>query len=90
MAIPEDHIREAVDEALGPAWPHERRRAIRRWVISTAGRVVGGLLVLWAIGFVVHLVAGMTLPWVFFVFVGFMMTILAFSQPEGREHLRQE
>ncbi len=34
MATSEEHLARAVDEALDPAWPHERRRALRRWSIA--------------------------------------------------------
>ena len=86
MATSEEHLAQAVDEALAPAWPHEHRRAIRRWRYATAGRVAGALLALWALGAVV----GMRLPWTFFGFMGVIMAMAAFSQTEGREHLRQE
>ena len=89
MATSEDHLAQAVDEVLDPAWPDERRRALRRWSYATIGRVAGGLLGLWALGFVLGLVAGLTLPWTFFAFMGVMMTGAAFSQDEGREHLHR-
>jgi len=88
MALAEDHLRRAVDEALEPAWPRERRRALQRWAWSTAGRVATGLVALCALGLVLHLMFGLTLPWVFYGFMGTLMAVLAFSQSEGREHLR--
>ena len=90
MATSEEQLAQAVDEALEPAWSHERRRAIRRWNLSTVGRVAGGLLALWALGFLMDLTVGLVLPWIFFAFMGSMMTVLAFSQSEGREHLEKE
>jgi hypothetical protein len=80
----QDHVRRIVDEALDPAWKHERQRALRRWVVSTVARVATGLLVLWVVGSVLHL------PWTFLGFMGFLMTALAFSQTEGRDHLRRD
>ena len=84
MTGAEDHIRKIVDETLDPRWDHERQRALRRWVASTLARVVGGLLVLWGLVVVLHL------PWTFLGFMGFLLTALAFSQTEGRDHLRQD
>jgi hypothetical protein len=43
---------------------------------------------LWALGFVTFLMIGSALPWTFFVFMGFLMTVAAFHETEGREHLR--
>jgi len=86
MADSEEHLARAVDEVLDPAWIDERRRALRRWSYSTIGRVAIGMLALW----VFDLLIGMALPWVFFVFMAVLMTGSAFSQEEGREHLRQE
>jgi acyl-CoA synthetase (AMP-forming)/AMP-acid ligase II len=86
MATSEEHLGQAVDEVLDPAWPDERRRALRRWSYSTVGRVAAGLLALWAFG----LIIGLTLPWTFYGFMGLMMTSAAFSQEEGREHLRRD
>jgi hypothetical protein len=88
MALSEDHIQRAVDEALEPAWPHERHRALQRWRWATAGRITAGLATLFALGLALRLMFGMTLPWVFYGFMGALMTVLAFSQSEGREHLR--
>jgi hypothetical protein len=90
MATSEEHVAQAVDEVLDPAWPDERRRALWRWSYATIGRVAAGLLGLWALGFVMHLMVGLTLPWVFYGFMAVMMIMAAFSQEEGREHLRRE
>ncbi len=89
MASSEEHLARAVDEALEPAWPHERRRALRRWNCSTMGRVAAGLLALWSLVFVLHVMVGLTMPWTFYGFMGTMMTVGAFRQEEGREHLRK-
>ena len=86
MATSEERLAQAVDEALDPAWPHERRRALRRWSYSTVGRVAAGLLGVWVLAFII----GMRLPWTFFGCMGSLMTLAAFSQAEGREHLRRE
>ena len=88
MALSEDHLRRAVDETLEPAWPHERRRALQRWAWSTAGRVAVGLVALSSLGLALRVMFGMTLPWVFYGFMGALMAALAFAQSEGREHLR--
>jgi len=90
MATSGEHVAQAVDEVLEPAWPDECRRALRRWSYATIGRVTGGLLGLWALEFVMHLMVGLTLPWIFYGFMGVMMTSAAFSQEEGRGHLRRD
>jgi len=86
MATSEGHLAQAVDEALEP----ERRRALRRWACATAGRVAVGLSALWAMALGLQHAVGLTLPWTFFGFMGSMMAALAFSQSEGRDHLRKE
>jgi len=90
MASSDEQLAQAVDAVLTPAWPDARRRALRRRSCATIGRVAGGLVGLWALGLVAHLVVGLTLPWIFFGCMGAMMTLAAFSQQEGREHLRRE
>ena len=90
MALSEDHIRRAVDEALEPVWAHERSRALRRWAWGTAGRVAVGMLSLAAVGVAVHLAFGRSLPWTFFAVTGALMSAAAFSQREGREHLGRD
>jgi len=89
MPVSEDRIAQAVEEVLGPAWERERRRALWRWRRGTAARVVGGLVGVWGLALTLRFVVGMTLPWTFFAFIGFLMTVGGFSQPEGREHLRE-
>jgi hypothetical protein len=89
MALSEDHIRRAVDEALAPVWIRERRRARRRWAWETAGRVVAGLAALGALALTVRIAMGVSVPWIFFACMAVLMTALAFSQSEGREHLRE-
>jgi hypothetical protein len=90
MSRAEDHIRSMVDQTLEPVWSYERCRALWRWRCETAGRVGAGLVALLILGIGVHLLVGVTVPWTFFGFTGFLMTVLAFSQTEGREHLRQD
>jgi Kef-type K+ transport system membrane component KefB len=86
MALSEDELRRAVDEALEP----ERLRALHRWAWATAGRVAVALVALFALGLVLRVLFGMTLPWMFFAFMGALMAATAFAQPEGREHLCRE
>ena len=83
-----ERIDEAVDEILEPAWARERRRALRRWRLETGVRLIAGLLALWAMCFVLRLVVGLALPWTFFGFMTLLMAGAAFSQTDGREHLR--
>ena len=90
MALSDDHLRQAVDEAMEPSWPRERRRALHRWAWSTAGRVAAALLALFVLGLIMQALVGVTLPWVFFGFIGALMAVLAFLQSDGREHLRQQ
>jgi len=90
MATSEEHLARAVDEALDPIWGRERRWALRRWNFSTAARVAGGFLGLWALVFVLHVMIGLTMPWTFYGFMGVTMTVAASGQEEGREHLRRE
>jgi hypothetical protein len=90
MAASDEQLAHAVDDVLDPAWEGERRQAMRRWAWATAGRVAGGLVVLWVLGLVMHFIVGLTLPWVFFGFMGVLMAVFAFSESEGREHLRRE
>jgi hypothetical protein len=90
MSLAEEHIRSIVDETLEPVWSCERRRALRRWRWETIGRVTGGLFALVGLSFAVHVMVGMGVSWTFLACMGFLMTVLAFSQTEGREHLRQD
>ncbi len=83
-----ERIDEAVDEILEPAWARERRRALRRWRLETGVRLIAGLLALWAMCVVLRLVVGLALPWTFFGFMTLLMAGAAFSQTDGREHLR--
>jgi hypothetical protein len=87
--MPEDQLTKSVEDVLAPAWARERRRALRHWAWPTAARVAGGLLCLWVLGLVLYLVFGLILRWTFFGFIGLLMTGAAFSQTEGREHLRE-
>jgi hypothetical protein len=90
MATSDEHLAHAVDEALDPVWPFERRLALRRWRLATAARVAIAMAALWGLGLGMRIVVGMALPWTFFAFIGAMMTLAAFHQEEGREHLREE
>jgi len=90
MAISEEQLRRAVDEVLEPVWPQERRRAVRRLAYSTLRRVAGGALVLWSLGFVVHLIVGAPFPWAYFGFIALLATIVALPDPGDRRHLRRD
>ena len=70
MSLSDEDLREAVDEVLEAAWPHERRRARTRWNRGTLGRIAGGLVVLVALPLTLQLTAGFSLPWVFYAFIG--------------------
>jgi hypothetical protein len=83
-----ERIEQAVDDILEPAWVRERRRALRRWRFETGVRLGAGLLPLWAMCLVLRLVVGVTMPWIFLGFMTALMTGAAFSQMDGREHLR--
>jgi hypothetical protein len=78
----------SLEEVLGSAWRRERRRALRKWAFATAARVLTALGALWALSFLLFVVFGMSLPWTFFALIGVLMSAGAFSQKEGREHLR--
>ena len=90
MATSDEHLAQAVDEALDPAWPVERRLALRRWRYATAGRVAVAMAALWALGLGMRVVVGTMLPWTFFAVIGALMTLAAFRQEEGREHFREK
>jgi hypothetical protein len=90
MAIFEEHLRQAVDDVLEPAWPRERRRAHRRLSWSTLGRLAGGLAVLWLLAFVVRLITGEAFPWFAFGLVTFLATVVALPEPGDRSHLRRD
>jgi len=86
----EDYLRSAVDEVLEPAWPRERRRALRRLAGSVLGRLAGGVLAMWALALVVHLVIGPPFPWVAFGLVTLLATaVVAFCDLEDHSHLRR-
>jgi hypothetical protein len=63
---------------------------MRRWTFETGIRLVAGLLALWSMCLVLRLLVGLTMPWTFFAFTTALMAGAAFSQKDGREHLRQE
>ncbi len=90
MAVFEEDLRQAVDNVLEPAWPRERRRALRRLGCSMLGRLAGGLAVLWVLAFLVRLVTGVTVPWVAFGFITFLATVVALPEPGDRSHLRRD
>ena len=90
MALSEDHLRDAVDGVLEPAWPHERRRAARRLLRSSLGRWAGGMVAIVAFSLVLRLTIGLTVPWLFFAFIGFLAAIAALPDPADRAHLRRE
>jgi hypothetical protein len=90
MPTPEEHLRRAVDEVLEPAWPRERRRAVRRLAGSMLGRLFGGLLALWTLALLVHLVVGPPFPWAAFGLVTVLATAaVAVCDLEDRSHLRR-
>jgi hypothetical protein len=60
MVISEGHLRRAVDDVFEPAWPRECRRAARRLLSSTVGRVTVALLALWVLAIVVYLFTGVS------------------------------
>jgi hypothetical protein len=84
-----ERMEQAVDDILEPVWVRERRRALRRWNFETGIRLAAGLLPLWGICLILWLAAGVTLPWSFLGFMTVLMTGAAFSQKDGREHLRE-
>jgi hypothetical protein len=81
-------LEHALEESLAPAWERERRRALRAWALATAARVALALGALVVLSLPVCLMTGATLPWAFDAVIAVMMTAGAFSQKEGREHLR--
>jgi len=82
-------LEHALEESLAPVWERERHRALRAWALATGARVALGLGALVALSLLVYLVTGAALPWTFYAFMGVIMTAGAFSQQEGREHLRR-
>lgn len=90
MAISEEHLRRAVDEVLEPAWPRERKRAVRRLAGSMLGRFVGGVLALWALALVVRAIVGPPFPVLAFgvtTLLGSAVAVLC--DLEDRSHLRR-
>jgi hypothetical protein len=90
MSLSEDHIRQAVDEVLEPAWPAEARRAARAWNLATLARVVAGLVGVALLLTVVRLVEGRSFPWTFFVFIAVVTVAVGFHAARDPEHLRRE
>jgi hypothetical protein len=90
MAVSEEHLRRAVDEVLEPAWPRERRRAAKRLGYRTLGRIAGGCLALWGLGFLVHLLVGGHFPWVFFGVITLLASIAASITQADTSYLRRE
>lgn len=80
-------LRRAVDEVLDPAWPVERRRAIRRMVASTVGRWAGGMAAITVLDLLLYVVVGVTLPPAFFVVVGLLAAVGALPDVDDRAHL---
>ena len=77
MDTSEEQLRRAVDEVLEPVWAIERRRAIRRLVYVTAGRVAMGVLTMWVVAFGAHLVVHENFPRVYFVVITLLGTTIA-------------
>jgi len=73
----EEQLARAVDEVLDPVWPRERRRGIRRLTYTTLGRIAVGLLTMWAVAIVAHLVAPESFPWVYFAVITILGTAIA-------------
>ena len=90
MAISEEYLRRAVDEVLEPVWAHERRRTFRRRAYSTVGRVIAGALVLWLVGFVVHLIVGVPFRWVDFGVIALLASIASLPELAGHSRLHRD
>jgi hypothetical protein len=90
MASSEEHLRHAVDEILEPAWPRERRRALRRVARSMLGRFAGGVLALWTLALVVHVIVGPPFPLLAFGLTTLLATaVVVLCDLEDRSHLRR-
>ncbi len=89
MPTSEEDLRQAVDDALEPAWPEERRRAARRYFCSTLARVGVGLLGFFGLSLVAAFVTGAAFPWTFYVFIGALTTGAALHEARDPEHLRR-
>jgi hypothetical protein len=89
MSGPDEDLQDAVDDVLESVWPNERRRGRTRWNLATLGRIAGGLAGFFGMSLMLYWVAGVSLPWSFYGFIG-AMTISG-GVREGRypEHLRE-
>ncbi len=87
MGTPEEHLRQAVDEVLEPAWPKERRRAARRRLGATLLRVGVFLSAIWGLALVVFLITGAMLPWTFFAFMSALAFFAAQRESGDCKHL---
>jgi hypothetical protein len=89
VSVSEEHLRRAVDEALEPVWPNERRRASRRLVLSTLGRAALGVLGFWGLAVGVYLLVGAVFPWTFYAFIGGLTVVAALHDARDPDHLRR-
>lgn len=88
--LPELHVQHAVDDVLDAAWPKERRRALVRLATPILGRTAVFLLALLVFGFAVHVVFGLVVPYIFFVFMTGLALVCARPGEEERAHLLRE
>ncbi len=87
MPVAEDDLGRAVEQVLGPAWPHERRRASRRFLRSTLLRAGGGALGFWSLAGGLR-VMGMPIPWVLYPGIAALTVAAALLEARDPDHLR--
>ena len=91
MATSEEQLAQAVDDVLEPVWSRERRRRIRRLAYATLGRIAAGVLTMWVVAIVAHLVIHESVPWVSFGVITLLgTTIAALMNLDGSAHLRRD
>ncbi len=90
VTVSEEQLRRAVDEALEPVWPNERRRASRRLVLSTLGRAALGILGFYGLALAVYLFIGVVFPLTFYAFIGGLTVVAALHEARDPEHLRHD
>ena len=87
----EEHLAREVDEVLDPVWSRERRRGIRRLAYTTLGRIAVGLLTMWVVAIVAHLVVPESFPWGYFAVITVLgTTIAALVNLDSTAHLKRD
>jgi hypothetical protein len=88
MSVPDEDIRDAVDQVLEAAWPEEHRRARRRWNLGTLARVAAALAVFCGLPLMAQLIVGFSFSWAFYGILGGVIIKAGVCESRDPNHLR--